>query len=191
MNSLVSMNTWAHWNVVLFQCLHATSDSPHFLISVAAWLAELPLFLTMAFAAWQVVRQRDGIAAVRLVLGCGCALLIEVIVSKYAYHPRPFAAGFGPSWVSHAANNSMPSTHATLIWTITMILASRQTWFVNALLAALGCAMAWARIYIGIHWPADMVGAVLSACLSTGVGYGFQQGGVLLLCRCRPTRAIG
>ena len=47
---------------------------------------------------WLLLRQRDRLDMVR----GGVAILIEALVSTLAFH-RPFAAGFGPAWVGHAA----------------------------------------------------------------------------------------
>lgn len=163
---------WEHWNVLLFNHIHATGSSPHLLIAAAAWLAELPLYLAILYSAWKLVSLRDTGLAIRLLIACVCAILIEHLVSTHAYHPRPFAAGYGPAWVFHDANNSMPSTHATLAWTLAAGFALRKHFRSSAVLLLLGGVMAWARIYVGIHWPADMAGAALSAALSTAVGYG-------------------
>lgn len=167
---------WEPWNVALFQHLHATSSSPRLLIVVAAVLAEWPLFVAAGLTGWLLLRQRDRRGIVRLIAAGGVALLIEALVSMFAFHPRPFAAGFGPAWVAHAANNSMPSTHVTLTLLMAIVLAMRRHLRASAVAAALAVALAWARIYVGIHWPADMVGAALSATVSVAVVRGLECG---------------
>lgn len=111
----------------------------------------------------------------RLILAFGTAIVIEALISTVAYHPRPFAAGFGPAWMSHAANNSMPSTHVTLTWIMAITLAIRKQRWISLALFALGGVLAWARIYVGIHWPTDMVGAAVSACLSVALAYAIER----------------
>lgn len=164
------------WNVALFQHLHATPSSPRLLIAMAAILAEWPLFVAAGLTGWLLLRQRDRLGIVRLIAAGGVALLIEALVSMFAFHPRPFAAGFGPAWVAHAANNSMPSTHVTLALIMAMGLAMRRYPRASAVVAALAVALAWARIYVGIHWPADMLGAALSAIVSVALVYGVEYG---------------
>jgi undecaprenyl-diphosphatase len=182
---------WERWNIDIFEHIHATTTSSPLLITLAAWLAELPLFVALALTVCQIVRKRDGSTAARLVLASGCALLIEALMSTCAYHPRPFAAGFGPAWVMHAANNSMPSTHTTLVWTMAIIMAVQQQWCMSAALVALGCALAWARVYVGIHWPADMVGAAVSAGFSSGASYWLQRNSTRLFSHMRGPRSAG
>lgn len=167
---------WEPWNVALFQHLHATSSSPRLLIAVAAILAEWPLFVAAGLTGWLLLRQRDRLGIVRLIAAGGVALLIESLVSMFAFHPRPFAAGFGPAWVAHSANNSMPSTHVTLAVVMAIVLAMRRHPRASAVVVALAVTLAWARIYVGIHWPADMVGAALSAIVSVALVYGLEYG---------------
>lgn len=155
--------------------LHATAQSPSALITLAALLAEWPLYAALGLTAWQLWRRRDGVAAMRLIIAFGTAIVIEALISTFAYHPRPFAAGFGPAWMSHAANNSMPSTHVTLTWIMAITLAIRKQRWISLALFALGCLLAWARIYVGIHWPADMVGAAVSACLSVALACAIER----------------
>ena len=157
---------WEAWNKALYLRLHATATSPHWLITAAAWLSEAPLFVALGLTAWRLVHRRDTEGAIRTMVAFGIALATEALVSALAFHPRPFAAGLGPAWVEHAANNSMPSTHVTLVWIMALTLALRCQRRVSLVLFLLGITLAWARIYVGIHWPADMVGAAFSAGIS-------------------------
>lgn len=155
-----------NWNVSLFELLRANPDSPAFVIHLAKWLAELPLFFAMGLSAWYLLKNRDFLTALQLGLACGLGMAAEFLIKVFAFHARPFAAGFGPALVTHAATNSMPSTHATLIWTTAMVFLLLRQKRLGLILFALGCMIAWARVYVGIHWPADMVGALIVAFLS-------------------------
>ena len=150
---------WEPWNVAVFQCMHATAASPTALIAVAVVLAEWPLFVAVGLTGWQLLRRRDRIGVIRAIAACVVAILIEALVSAFAFNPRPFAAGFGPAWVMHEANNSMPSTHVTLTLVMAITLAMRKQRWASAVVVVLAVVLAWARVYVGIHWPADMVGA--------------------------------
>ena len=74
------------------------------------------------------------------------------------YEPRPFMAGVGHTWIVHVADNSFPSDHATLAWSLGLGLvltgASRR-WGIIACL--LGIATGWARVYLGVHFPVDVL----------------------------------
>jgi len=136
------------WNVALFEYLHASDASPRWLIASAAVLAEAPLYAALALAAWTLLRTRDRRGALQL---ASAAVLALVIV--------------------HAANNSMPSTHVTLTWVAALVLFARSGRAEGTILLVLGAILAWARIYVGIHWPADMLGAALSAVVCASIGW--------------------
>lgn len=162
---------WESWNIQVFQQLHATHASSTGLISAATWAAELPLGLAFALTAAWILWAKDKHAAAWILFALAIAVLLEFTVASVAFHPRPFAAGFGPAWVHHDPNNSMPSTHVMLTWTMALIALFRQRTLASLALFALGGLMAWARIYVGIHWPADMVGALVAASISTALAW--------------------
>ncbi|OIQ63248.1 putative undecaprenyl-diphosphatase YbjG [mine drainage metagenome] len=68
--------------------------------------------------------------------------------------------GLGHVFVAHAADGSFPSDHLTLLWGVSLsfLLHQRVRW-AGVLLALLGLPVAWARIYLGVHFPLDMAGA--------------------------------
>ncbi|MEW9570391.1 phosphatase PAP2 family protein [Rhodanobacter sp. Si-c] len=175
---------WEPWNVALFQRMHATASSPHLLVAIATALAEWPLVVAASLTGWLLWRQRDRLGLIRLIVACGMALLTEALVGLLAFHPRPFAAGFGPAWVTHAANNSMPSTHVALAMVMAITLGMRKHRRASVAVLGLAAMLAWARIYVGIHWPADMLGAIINAGVSTMIAAGVAR---LLPIRCIPS----
>ena len=50
---------------------------------------------------------------------------------------------------------------------LTLLLAGERRYGLAMLLA--GFAVAWARIFIGVHFPLDMAGAVVIACVAYAV----------------------
>jgi len=91
-------------------------------------------------------------------------LLINQLIGLVWYHPRPFEAGIGHTLVPHVRDSSFPSDHLTLIWAIAFSLLLReQSRLAGWALALMGVLVAWARIYLGVHFPLDMLGAVLVA----------------------------
>jgi undecaprenyl-diphosphatase len=118
----------------------------------------IPLVL-VAMWCWGGSAQRDTalkICAVALI-----ALGANQVLALGFPHPRPFAIGLGHTFIPHANDSSFPSDHATVFAAmgITLLFESARSalgWTV----LFLGSWVAWARIYLGVHYPLDMIGAL-------------------------------
>jgi len=174
---------WTRWDIATFLHMHATASSPAWAIDAAVLIARWLLVVIILVAVWQLLRHRSGAGLLRIVAAWFVSNRIEALVDTFAFHPRPFAAGYGHAWMAHAANNSMPSSHATLGLILVAVMIRQKYYRSAAVVAVLTVALAWSRIYVGIHWPADMVGALLSASLSIGVAYAAER--LLVLVRHR------
>ena len=75
--------------------------------------------------------------------------------------------GLGNTLIPHVADSSFPSDHLTLLWAVALsFLMHQRPRFAGVFLALLGLPMAWARIYLGVHFLLDMLGAALVAGIS-------------------------
>jgi undecaprenyl-diphosphatase len=81
-------------------------------------------------------------------------------------HPRPFVIGLGHLFIPHAPTPSFPSDHVTAFAAValTLLAGGLRRWGVAVVVA--GLAVAWARVFVGVHFPLDMLGAVVVACLA-------------------------
>jgi undecaprenyl-diphosphatase len=94
-------------------------------------------------------------------------------------HPRPFVMGLGHTFIPHATDSSFPSDHATVFGAIglTMVLANSRSIAGWAILL-LGACVAWARVFLGVHFPLDMVGAfAVAGVVWLGISPIWREGG--------------
>lgn len=122
------------------------------------------IFPALLLAGWlrgnKTVREWMLEAAVAGLLG----LLINQMIGLLWQHPRPFMIGLGHTLISHVADSSFPSDHLTLIWALAFSFMLHPALRASgALLALCGIPVALARIYLGVHFPIDMVGAAMVA----------------------------
>ena len=155
----------------LFQLLTAGTAAPGWMVLVASVLASavVPLVAVGLVLLWFMGRSRpallDAVAAGLLGLG------IVQVIGALAYRPRPFEIGLGLNLMNHAPENSFPSDHATLMFALAVSLLLSPLRRFGLALLPLGLAVGWGRVYLGAHFPLDILGgAVLGALCALIVG---------------------
>lgn len=155
-------------NLLWFSLINSNAGLHGWRLELALFCAEWLILLVPIglLGLWMsgVGAQRE--AAVKALAAAGCALGINAMIGLLWYHARPFVAGVGHSFLHHASDSSFPSDHGTVMFTVSLVLAASSVpaskRFGRSLLP-LAFVVAWARVFLGVHWPLDMVGALLVA----------------------------
>lgn len=178
------------WDLALFHAIHPTMPPSQVMLMVARGFASGPLLLTAGLLGMMLLLPRWFMRPYvgRAILGAFVVLAVNGLIGLAWDRPRPFMAGVGLAWIVHAPTGSFPSDHLTLQWTVAgMLLLDRRTRWWGITIALLGLPMAWARIYLGVHYPSDMLGALGVAGMASFIG------GWLKLGRhgaCKPQRFL-
>ena len=154
-----------HLNLLWFSLLNADAGLHGWRLALgvfaAKWLILLaPLGLCGLWMSGQAP-QRE--AAVRAALATICALAVNGLIGLLWYHARPFAGGIGHVFLHHAPDSSFPSDHGTIMFTMALVLAGSGNMVARRFgrsLLPLALVVAWARVFLGVHWPLDMLGAL-------------------------------
>ena len=156
-------------NEALFLLINVSDHPSAVLLTIAKLLADYAIWLVPLALSIGWLRGSDSTRKLMLeATASGFAgLLIAQAIGLVWQHPRPFMIGLGQTLIPHAADSSFPSDHLTLIWAVAFsFLMHQRPRFAGAFLALLGLLMAWARIYLGVHFPLDMLGAAVVAGIS-------------------------
>lgn len=155
-------------NRALFLKINASPDTAPWAIGVAKLVAN---YLIYAIPALLVIYWLWGSEAKRTLAlkACLVAMLgvgLNQLIGLAWQHPRPFMIGLGHAWVLHAADSSFPSDHMTVFVGIGISLLFGGEILAGILTLATGMAVAWSRVFLGVHFPLDMLGSIGIACLS-------------------------
>lgn len=140
----------------------------------AQWLVYIVPLLLLSM--WIIGARATRRQAIEAGLAACIALLLAQGMSYFWYSPRPFAAGVGVQLLSHTPNGSFPSNHMTFISSIAIgLLMTRATRVIGVALAVCAILIAWGRVYVGVHWPLDMIGGLIFGAIGTYVAHGYGQ----------------
>lgn len=120
------------------------------------------IIAAIVVGSWFVRTGSDGpnrrFAVYTAVASTAIALLITMIIQHLYTHPRPFVARNDVVLlVNHSADPSFPSEHATAAFAMATGLALYRPRF-GILLLLLATLTAFARVFVGIHYPGDVAG---------------------------------
>lgn len=163
------MNHIEAFNSTLFLQINGGDGTPAWLIQVAIGIADdliylIPLLL-LGMWLWGDSTRRSQ--AIKACLATLLALGANQVIGLAWQHPRPFMIRLGHAWIPHAADSSFPSDHMTVFAGIGLTLLFGGAFRLAVAVLMTGVAVAWARVFLGVHFPLDMVGAVAVA----GVAY--------------------
>ncbi|CNE84445.1 undecaprenyl-diphosphate phosphatase [Yersinia mollaretii] len=154
-------------NYFFFSMINATPASSPWMISFATFIARdlimiVPVLL-VALWLWgpksTMELQRTVVSKAAIALAF--SMLSAACIGMLFPHDRPFVVGFGYNFLSHAPDSSFPSDHGTAIFTVALAFVFWHKIWSAITMMGVAIAIAWSRVYLGVHWPLDMVGAFI------------------------------
>ncbi|EEW7626653.1 undecaprenyl-diphosphate phosphatase [Escherichia coli] len=161
-------------NLSLFSLINATPDSAPWMISLAIFIAKdlitvVPLLAAVLWL-WGLTAQRQLV--IKIAIALAVSLFVSWTMGHLFPHDRPFVENIGYNFLHHAADDSFPSDHGTVIFTFALAFLCWHRLWSGSLLMVLAVVIAWSRVYLGVHWPLDMLGGLLAGmigCLSAQI----------------------
>lgn len=132
------------------------------------------LFALALLVAWWRARRSDDAATVAAALWAPVGTLLALAANQPLVHwvdePRPYTTlPHVLVLVSHSTDASFPSDHAVMAGAVTagVFLVSRRLGVITGVGALL---MGFARVYVGAHYPGDVLAGLLFGALVTLAG---------------------
>jgi undecaprenyl-diphosphatase len=127
------------------------------------------VFALVLVALWLTWRPTNQRAALLAGISALVALGIGQLIGMAFLRPRPYLTHQVNLLIAPTADTSFPSDHATLGFAVA-VLVWRYNRRAGTALLSLALVLAFARIFVGAHYPSDVLGgAVLGALTSMGI----------------------
>lgn len=157
-----------------FEWINEWAGHYHFLDIMMLWLSDSVPYAAVSIMIILWFSGRDGqqrfirrYSALYALFSTVTALTINFLIHLFYYHPRPFVAHHVQQLVPHTADSSFVSDHAVVVFALAWILMLRKE-KLGAPVLILAVMVAISRIYLGVHYPLDVIGSAVIA-LFTGV----------------------
>lgn len=150
----------------LFGLINAGPSAAAWSLAFAEFCSDLlPAMLTLAIGFSALFSRRWRYALFTVLLSVLAAWIVVTVIRSLAPIPRPAFYGLGIQWVPQGVRPGFPSMHvagtfaaAFALW----CLPSRLPMLAALVVAAL---VAWSRVYLGLHFPSDIVAATMLGAL--------------------------
>lgn len=128
------------------------------------------LFVIAAICMVYLASKKQWRDLLMISLTLGIAFGVLLLLSAIFTSDRPFVNHASNQLIPHIANQSFPSDHATGSMTVALAILfftrfKRTGWVLVAFAVAIGVS----RIFVGVHYPLDVIGGILTALFGVAV----------------------
>ncbi|MBO3660231.1 MULTISPECIES: phosphatase PAP2 family protein [Acinetobacter] len=152
-------------NLYLFHLLNVPDQASIWMINYASLIAHdlVYVFLLIFAIAWLRGSHEVKTGIIKAAIFTAITLSISEVLSTVLNTPRPFVMEVGRTLIEHAPTGSFPSNHMSIFSGIAFAYYFSAQRDLGRILLWTAWLVAWSRVYVGVHFPIDMVGAFLIA----------------------------
>lgn len=139
------------------------------------------LYAVLFIISWFMLPRTDGASRHALVVSVCAgifALLINVIIAHFWYRSRPFVLlpkGTYTQLIPHANDSSFPSDHASGSFAFSAAVWGKTHKSISYLFTSIAVIVMIARVYVGVHWPTDVLAGMVIGIVSGRMMWKFSK----------------
>ncbi len=169
--------TARHFDVAVRVAIHSfSSPSLTASSSCVTWLGSTVVLAAMALALFLFLRRRVArYRALLPLLAIACAELVAQLAKFIVrrVRPHPWFGLHDPQTWSFPSGHSLDSTVCYVVFAVALVpLIGSRSWRIALvfLAIALPLAIGLTRVYLGVHWPTDVLaGWIAGCCVAAGL----------------------
>jgi undecaprenyl-diphosphatase len=164
-------------NYRLFQAINQNAGHHPFLDGLMIFVTHyaLVIYAVVLLLIWFVGKEKSKYTVVYATITGILGLLINFVLGHIFYEPRPFVAHSNVHLlIQHSKDSSFPSDHATGSFSLALAVLYRHRKIgIGMLLFAV--LTGFSRIYVGHHYPFDVLASIIIALLTSALVYKFSS----------------
>ncbi|WP_020060782.1 undecaprenyl-diphosphatase [Bacillus sp. 123MFChir2] len=167
--------SFSQFNIDVFRAINDLGKQYSFLNSAMVFFAEYMVYILclIIIVYWFTGSRKGRMMVIQAMIAFVIAEVIGKIAGKFYFNYQPFAVLPDVNkLVDHAVDNSFPSDHTILFFSIcfSFWLVRKKTGWLWLILAF---CVAISRIWVGVHYPFDVTIGALIGCISALFSYWF------------------
>lgn len=158
-------------NESLFFLIRGFSDKNFLLDQTMIFGADYLIYFVFLIITALTIKgsQKEKSAMVLIFLSIPIAVLLIKLIHLFYYLPRPFTTYDFSPMIHYIEDASFPSRHTTIATTIAFAyFFAKSKFFLLFLTFALWVGIS--RIFVGVHYPLDILGGFFLGIISVGIG---------------------
>jgi undecaprenyl-diphosphatase len=164
-------------NYKLFQAINQNAGHHHFLDGLMVFVTKdaLAVFALVLLLMWFFGKEKNKYTVVFAAITGALGLFINFILGHIYFEPRPFVTHHVHLLIQHAKDSSFPSDHTTGTFSLALAVLWRRHRKIGFGLLLFAILTGISRVYVGHHYPFDVLTSVIVALITSRFVYAFRS----------------
>ncbi len=163
-------------NDSLFLALHQLNHQIPWLDQVMVFSAEFLIYISSILVFWFAGRGslKEKKSLLLILISLALAAIVTKFFRLFFLEERPYLAHQITPLIQVTWPNSFPSVHTTVMWILAFGYGFYRSRF-TPLMIGLAVVVSISRIYVGVHYPLDILGGIVLALISVLLSWKLKQ----------------